>query len=130
MDLLQHHAYVAEDSSNDEIIEGLEKMLAIFNKSESDNLNDFLIGNTKFKLAVHYRNIANDLPCGDVRAGKLDLAVALCKEAIRINIRIHGPTHSETIHYTTLLTDIKEMNLEDLASLHVHICYSLSSLYL
>jgi hypothetical protein len=95
-----------KEDREDEVREVFERMLVIFIKSEG--VDCYMASVTNSKLSACHLNISDELPPGNARTEQLHKAVGTAKEAIRINIKINGPTHPETVGYESLLSDIME----------------------
>eukprot|EP00596_Hydrurales_sp_CCMP1899_P008816 CAMPEP_0119035960 /NCGR_PEP_ID=MMETSP1177-20130426/3285_1 /TAXON_ID=2985 /ORGANISM="Ochromonas sp, Strain CCMP1899" /LENGTH=354 /DNA_ID=CAMNT_0006994951 /DNA_START=669 /DNA_END=1733 /DNA_ORIENTATION=- len=97
---------------NDELEEVMEKMLFI--GINDPNGNDILTCFFNNQLAEHHTNIAIDLPHGDARIKRFDLALNYCKEAARINTELPNPQQSDTDDFNNLLLKIMEgLSTED-----------------
>jgi tetratricopeptide (TPR) repeat protein len=66
----------------------------------------YFVGVAQQNLGVYHRDVMVSLPPGIAREEQRRLGISYCKEAIRVNTKLHGISHEATLNYTETLSYI------------------------
>jgi hypothetical protein len=63
------------------------------------------VGVSQNNLGVYHRDVMISLPPGVAREEQRRLGISYCKEAIRVNTKLHSVSHQDTLNYTALFNE-------------------------